>query len=324
MFIGEALCLIVFWLNSRWTADSEYQSLGPEDTETATESTDSLTVNELPDLSGKKNLYLFVPTLCDMTATTLMNIGLIYCSASIYQMLRGSVVIFTGILSTLFLKRVHPTYRWFALIAVFAGVSIVGLSGHSGQEEASKGMFGVSMIVLAQMFTATQFVIEEKILASYKCPPLKAVGLEGVFGIASVLFILPIMWARDESGSLKEGLHQILTNANIGLASVCIIFSISTFNFFGLSVTKYVEIFCFASSWLCRFLSSTARSTIDTSRTLFIWIISLALKWESFKIMQVVGFAILIYGTFLFNDVVRWPFPKDEPKPEEEEVIRED
>jgi hypothetical protein len=50
----------------------------------------------------------------------------------------------------------------------------------------------------------------------------------------------------------------------------------------------------------------------------------MALKWETFKVTQVLGFAILIYGTFLFNDVVRWPFPKDEPKPEEEEVIRED
>lgn len=65
------------------------------------------------------------------------------------------------------------------------------------------------------------------------------------------------------------------------------------FNFFGLSVTRTV--------------SATSRSTIDTSRTLFIWIVSLALGWETFKWLQVVGFALLVYATFVFNNIVRPP-----------------
>jgi hypothetical protein len=65
------------------------------------------------------------------------------------------------------------------------------------------------------------------------------------------------------------------------------------FNFFGLSVTRTV--------------SATSRSTIDTCRTLFIWIVSLGLGWETFKWLQVVGFALLVYGTFLFNGIVQPP-----------------
>lgn len=68
---------------------------------------------------------------------------------------------------------------------------------------------------------------------------------------------------------------------------------LSGFNFFGLSVTRTV--------------SATSRSTIDTCRTLFIWVVSLALGWENFKWLQVVGFGLLVYGTFLFNDIVRPP-----------------
>lgn len=67
----------------------------------------------------------------------------------------------------------------------------------------------------------------------------------------------------------------------------------SGFNFFGLSVTRTV--------------SATSRSTIDTCRTLFIWVVSLGLGWESFKWLQVVGFALLVYGTMLFNDIVAPP-----------------
>lgn len=54
-------------------------------------------------------------------------------------------------------------------------------------------------------------------------------------------------------------------------------------------------------------MSATSRSTIDTCRTLFIWIVSLKLGWESFKWLQVVGFALLVYSTFLFNGIVQPP-----------------
>lgn len=53
-----------------------------------------------------------LPALCDMTASSMMNIGLLMTSASVYQMLRGSVIIFTSIASVLFLKRKLRTHHW--------------------------------------------------------------------------------------------------------------------------------------------------------------------------------------------------------------------
>ena len=79
--------------------------------------------------------------------------------------------------------------------------------------------------------------------------------------------------------------------------------SIGGFNFFGLSVTRSI--------------SATSRSIIDTCRTLFIWIVSLGLGWETFKWLQVVGFAMLVYGTFMFNDLVRPPIKALMPSPAE-------
>lgn len=76
-------------------------------------------------------------------------------------------------------------------------------------------------------------------------------------------------------------------------AGIGITISISFFNYCGLSVTRNI--------------SATSRSTIDTCRTLFIWIFSLAFGWEHFSWLQVVGFIVLIYGTFVFNDVVILP-----------------
>ena len=97
------------------------------------------------------------------------------------------------------------------------------------------------------------------------------------------------------------GVSSILIMISIGYVSFFLLLTFvandcSGFNFFALSVTRSV--------------SATARSTIDTCRTLFIWIVSLFLGWESFKWLQVLGFALLVYGTFLFNGLVRPPLDR--------------
>ncbi|KAJ3117775.1 hypothetical protein HK098_006122, partial [Nowakowskiella sp. JEL0407] len=341
MFVGEVLCLFVY---SVAVALQQYQRNGYEPIE-ADESSRLLETEESsgslltetnaetprasrslpPPLTGYAQLLFWIPTLCDLTATTLMNIGLIYVSASVYQMLRGSVVLFTGTFSVWFLGRKHPLYRWFALVTVFVGVAIVGLSGviyrtksltndDGDVKDLKTNPIGIFLVILAQIFTASQFVIEEKIMSKYSIAPLKAVGLEGLFGLVSLIIGVPLVYfsmGKPTDGGyfdIPAGWHQIIGFEQILFAGIGIIFSISLFNWFGLSVTQVV--------------SATSRSTIDTSRTLFIWIVSLSLGWESFKWLQVVGFLILIYGTFLFNDVVDPPrFLRPTPGAVVEEVI---
>jgi drug/metabolite transporter (DMT)-like permease len=193
-----------------------------------------------------------------------MNVGLIYISASIYQMLRGSVVLFTAILSSLFLNRKHPRYRWFALLTVFLGVAIVGLAGviqqgHTEKVAINGSPVGIFMVVLAQVFTAIQFVVEEKIMNKYTVPALKAVGLEGIFGLITVLVFLPILHftygingPHGNFADVVTGFHQVFDYPQVWISGIGIIFSISFFNWFGLTVTRNI--------------SATSRSTIDTCR----------------------------------------------------------
>lgn len=55
-------------------------------------------------------------------------IGLVYCAASLWQMLRGSVVIFAAIISVL-MKQPQRSYRWIAVFITFTGICIAGLTG---------------------------------------------------------------------------------------------------------------------------------------------------------------------------------------------------
>lgn len=75
---------------------------------------------------------------------------------------------------------------------------------------------------------------------------------------------------------------------------------------------------------MTRSVSATSRSTIDTCRTLFIWIVSLGLQWETFKWLQVAGFAFLVYFTFLFNGIVQPPFKFLKPREEVRELLPEE
>jgi hypothetical protein len=46
---------------------------------------------------------------------------------------------------------------------------------------------------------------------------------------------------------------------------------------------------------------------IDSLRTMVIWGFSLAVKWESFCWVQLIGFALLLAGSMIYNQVVRLP-----------------
>ena len=307
-------------------------------------------------LSGWRILLLGLPACCDITGTTLMNVGLLFVAASIYQMTRGALVLFVGLFSVVFLHRRLYLYHWSALFIVVMGVGLVGLAGaiapnpqakpdppatasalamllvrRAADEiqtavqtpEAVQTVVGVLLIAFAQIFTATQFVVEEWILEHYAVEPLKMVGWEGIFGFGVTLLgmiVLHFAVGQTEAGrhgyfDMVEGWREITQNRAIAVSSVLIMISIGGYNFFGLSITRSV--------------SATARSIIDTCRTLFIWIVSLGLGWESFKWLQIVGFAFLVYGTFVFNDIVRPPMracAKDrrEDKVRPEPLLQED
>jgi len=270
-----------------------------------------------------------------------MNVGLLYTPVSIYQMTRGALVLFVGVFSVIFLRRRLWLYQWISLIIVLSGVALVGYSGSLAKDvikegllgikptyatiqeaedaEVGKVLIGVFFILFAQIFTATQFVVEEKIMGRYSVSPLLAVGYEGLFGALSVLLIFPILSIPSVSEQtpffdLPRGWNQTIHTPTVFWSGVAIAISISLFNFFGLSVTRHV--------------SATARSLTDTCRTLAIWVISLGLGWERFLIpisfLQVLGFSFLVYGTFLFNNLVSVPpcLPKPIPEtaaPEEDE-----
>merc|ERR1712070_445104 len=134
-----------------------------------------------------------------MTGTSLMYVGLTMTSASIFQMLRGSVVIFTGVLSVIFLKRKLAKFHWFSMFLVLVGVAIVGMatmlvSSDDDSHSTGEQMLGNGIIICAQMVTAIQMVVEEKFVSGQNVPALQAVGWEGCWGLCFITVVLVVMY----------------------------------------------------------------------------------------------------------------------------------
>jgi drug/metabolite transporter (DMT)-like permease len=194
-----------------------------------------------------------------------MNAGLLRVAASIYQMIRGALVLFVGLFSVLFLRRRLGTWKWASLFIVVLGVAIVGLAGYldkkdgpsdlpgdtrpGGDKEliitraivmirdsisdeakatAASTVLGVFMIAGAQIFTASQFVLEESIMEKYSMDPIRVVGWEGIFGFSVTLVGMGVLHAAIGTGyfNAREAFYEVFTNRAVAVSSLLIMISI--------------------------------------------------------------------------------------------------
>ena len=51
-------------------------------------------------------------------------------------------------------------------------------------------------------------------------------------------------------------------------------------------------------------LSAVHRLVLNSGRPIIVWVISLALKWQDFNSLQLVGFIIMTVGVIVFNDIL--------------------
>jgi uncharacterized membrane protein len=268
---------------------------------------------------GAREAFLFwIPALCDMCGTGIMYAGLALSYASVFQMLRGASIVFTAIISTFFLGRRQWAFQWFSVLLVIIGIVIVGYVSLSGKkEEDTKDptivLVGDALIIFAQLIVAIQMCVEEKIMSVYDTPALKAVGYEGIFGALTLgTLLIPMYWIRFDGvpfENFPDAMAQMGNNWVIPVAMAGNMLSIAFFNFFGISVTKA--------------MSAAHRMVLDSVRTVLVWGFSLAMGWEQFHALQLLGFFVLTIGTALYNEIIRVPKVFNYPPPAKGSVTEE-
>ena len=305
MFNGEFLCLFFYWLK-----EGRKKNIIPE-------------LSEIENINKKKKAkfwYFLFPALFDILGSSISSISLSFLPSSIYQMFRGAIIIFTCTASILFLKNKYYRQHFLGIVIVVIGLIIVGINAALGGKDEfdSKIILGIFLVTLSQVFSCFLFVSEEKILKNYDVPPLKAVGMEGMWGVGCyiiLLFIFYFIRCEDWYDILKDNIcikddlegairfenalfafRQIWYSWEIKLYLSMYILSIAFFNFSGLTISKNA--------------SATSRTIVDTLRTIVVWTFFLVMPFvpeetkETFSWLQLVGFLILILGGLIYNEIL--------------------
>jgi len=315
MFVGMILCLGIYAIkvaaasNKTPEEDAEtepFVTKGGKTYQTLQESRPK----EPPPPSFMKTFFLIaVPAVADLVATLLCNVGLQWIPSSIWQMLRGAMVVFSALLSIAFLNKKLYLFNWVGILSVMSALALVGVacvheSPPPGQEEGGYQVFGVVLVILAQLVQASQIVIEEFLLKSVKADPFLIVGLEGFWGLLITSFIfLPLFQNVQLKGFTEntvESLYMVFHNSSIAGTILIYTLVIMGLNFTGMMVTQQ--------------FTAVHRTILEAARTGCIWVANLIIYyyisdnfgevWSDWSYLQLLGFCLLLVGLFIYNQVI--------------------
>jgi len=269
----------------------------------------------------KQYCIVCTPALCDMCATAMMNIGLLWIPASVWQMLRGSMVIFSAVFSKVFLKRELHASHWTGVCIVAFSLAVVALaalkgpglpkdgsqSSSSSHHSTGQVALGCALVVFAQIIQASQIVVEEFLLKEIQLHPVLVVGLEGFWGTITCSILLCFTsYIPEKYGGEKtlETLYMFFHNGNILGTGILYASVILCYNLFGMFVTQYT--------------SAVLRTILEGLRCACIWITNLFIfyvvvgpnsrfgeVWSDWSYLQFCGFLFLLLGMFVYNGIVR-------------------
>jgi drug/metabolite transporter (DMT)-like permease len=141
-------------------------------------------------------LYL-IPTVLDYLSTICYLIALNFIPASVYQNLRGGVVLTTFLFEYTCL-RLQPTRpRIVGCLIVMIGLVEIGavnyLMSNASDLQKEEILIGYALILIALFGNGLHFVYEAHLLAKYEVEPLFMVGIEGLYGMVISFVLIPLL-----------------------------------------------------------------------------------------------------------------------------------
>ena len=152
-----------------------------------------------------------VPEKKDLMASTINTFGLTYLTTSMYQMMRGLELFFVCLWSRIFLK--NPIYRhaYLGIGSLIIGLVIVGVNSliykKDNQGVAKNPLVGIILMSTSQLFSSTEYVIQEKFIKHFEVHPFQLVGFEGLWG-SCMYSILLIAFQYADCGGWDEDIRE--------------------------------------------------------------------------------------------------------------------
>ncbi|KAK1936643.1 Solute carrier family 35 member F6 [Phytophthora citrophthora] len=199
-----------------------------------------------------------LPSLLDLLQTVLSNVGLLWISSSVYQMARGSIIIFSAFFSVRLMGKKLYGYHYASIWIVMLAVALVGYAGvghHPNSTAADdtdtfNAVLGLFFIIAAQILCALQIVVEEHMMLALNVSPMLLVGLEGLWGLVFYVILVPVLTLTPATGSafattwhedFIDSFVQVKNSPTLIVLILAYIVAVGTLNVTGNYVTKHLS-----------------------------------------------------------------------------------
>lgn len=147
MFIGELIVFSFLFIKNYLDRkkSQEQQLLSPG----------GAAANQMKLKTNINPLWLAIPASCDVCGSTLMFVALTMVSPSVYQMMRGLIVVITALMSIVFLGKKQYRHHWTGIVLILTGVFIVGFASVSGSSDSGTSALGLFLLIGSQCFVGT-------------------------------------------------------------------------------------------------------------------------------------------------------------------------
>ncbi|RHY29970.1 hypothetical protein DYB32_004723 [Aphanomyces invadans] len=264
---------------------------------------------------------LALPAAFDLLGTYLANLGLLYVTVSVFQLMKCTVIIFVALLKVMVLGEHLKAYMWIGIGFNTVAALMVGFSSFQDTEEQLNNNdnpgIGIVMIVLSCFVQSAQYVFEEKLMGDGidTAPPLIVVGMEGFWGLLmTLLLVYPIAYfvPGSDLGSyerIDDAWFMLANNQTAQIAAAIFLVVILGYNVFAVFVT-----FLLNSIW---------HAILDNFRPITVWATDLSLfyiftpktfgeAWTPWSYLELAGMFTLLVGTAIYNGTLPLPGHKYE------------
>ncbi|EAR88554.2 nucleotide-sugar transporter (macronuclear) [Tetrahymena thermophila SB210] len=301
MFIGEALCYLIYLLQKKYY---------PKDYEL------ELKVAKERGLNLNPSKWIFaIPTACDFTASTISFFAMSMMPLSIYYMIRGGNIVITAVFSVIFLKRKLFRQHVLGLFLAVCGFATIGITSillnKSDDIDPSKLLLGIILIICSFFFSSGQSVLEEKLFKMIYLNPNQLVGYEGTTGIFITWVALnifsyipcPQSMADDCPNGMMEDVPQFFkTVFTIEGPFQPTLLIMIFLGIIAIAILNGLAFYC------VKYASALSRSMISQVSPFVVWMFTIAIGWDKFRVGQFCGYIVVVFGCLIYYEIIVIPF----------------
>lgn len=290
-----------------------------------------------PEVTAKMVFSLAIPAIFDLSSVLLLMASLMHMPASMWQLLRGSSIVFVALMKQFALGSPLSAAMWVGVATIMLAVILVGCSamvpgaagrrlGAGADDDASAAgadddagaslLMGIMLAIGGTFMQSLQYAYEEKVMSGDNpAPPWLLIGMEGVFGsLLTVVLVYPLAGVVPGSDhgvfeDFDNTLAQLADNYDLVVLSAVFCASVFVLNSFSVLVT-----FMLSSVW---------HAILDNFRPISIWATQLIIysmtdgahgeSWGPGSYLQLTGLAVMLLGTAIYNGTIGVPgLPADD------------